>query len=436
MVGGHSDPSETPSDRVIIVKQYNQIMNIRELKRILSAPLRRGKGRGVGVLFLLLLPAATVAQEADPTAPVLEQIEQNNRLLRAVREEVNADLLETKAENNLPDPSVGYTRSYNSRSASQQQDELTVTQGFDFPTAYATRSKYNRLQAEVGERRYAVERRGILLEAKLLCLELIGLNREHELLQMLAVNADSLVALSARRLQSGEATALEVNRARLDLMTLRTELADNASAYRQALQRLTAMNGNAPIGQMVGNAYPGIRPLPTYETLRDEIVPLHRAMRLADAESDAAQKMIDVKRSGWLPRLEVGYKRITSPAEEFNGFTVGTSLPLFSNRGRVKAARARSLSAELKREDTALQVEATLQALYNEARQVEEAMRAYDLPLMDNTFCLLGQALHGGQLSWHEYFVELEALVRRKQSYLQLENRYQRLMAEIYADHL
>lgn len=377
-----------------------------------------------------------MAQTADPIAPILEQIEQNNLELRAVREEVKADLLEVKAGNNLPDPTVGYTRSYRAGNTSVQQDELTVVQGFDFPTAYVARTKYGRQQAGVSEHRYASRRRSVLLEAKLLCLELIGLNREHELLDILTVNADSLAALSARRLESGEATALEVNRARLDLMTLRTELADNAAAHRQALQRLLAMNGNLYIEQMVGRAYPAVSPLPSYEVLRDEVVPLRSELRLADAESHAARQLVNVQRSEGLPKLEVGYKRATSPAEEFNGFIVGGSLPLFSNRGKVKAARARSLSAELRREEVALQLEAGLQALYNEVRQVEEAMRAYDLPLMDSTFCLLGEALHGGQLSWHEYFVELEALVRRKQSYLQLENRYQRLMAEIYADRL
>ncbi len=409
-------------------------MNIYKLIQGLSAPLHKETGKGA--VLLLFLSATAVAQTTDPITPVLEQIEQNNRLLQAVREETKADLLEIKAENNLPDPSVGYTRQYNSGSSSQQQDELTVTQGFDFPTAYMTRGKYNRLQAEVGKQRYATERRNILLQAKLLCLELIGLNREKELLEMLATNADSLVTLSAHRLESGEATALEVNRARLDLMSLRTELADNAAAHREALQHLLAMNGNLYIEQMVGSTYPPLPLLPSYEVIRDEIIPLRSELKLADAETSAARKMVAVSRSGWLPKLEVGYKRSTSPAEEFNGFIIGGSLPIFSNQGKVKAARARSLSAELKREDTALQIEAELQALYNEVRQVEEAMKAYDLPLMDNTFSLLGKALHGGELSWHEYFVELEALVRRKQNFLQLENRYHLLMAEIYADRL
>lgn len=392
--------------------------------------------RNIAIGFMLCLTTTISAQTTNPITPILEQIEQNNRSLKAVREEIKADLLEIKAENNLPDPSVGYTRSYNTENSSVQQDELTVTQGFDFPTTYVTRGKYNRLQTDVSEQRYATARRDILLEANLLCLKLIGLNRENELLQMLTLNADSLVKLSAERLEAGEATALEVNRARLDLMSLRTELADNAAAHREALQRLLAMNGNIYIDQMVGSTYPETPIIPSYETLRDEILPAKSELKLAQAKTEVARKMVSVQRAGWLPKLEVGYKHSTSPTEKFNGFIVGGSLPIFSNRSKVKAAQARSLSAELEREETIFQLEAELQALYNEVRQVEEAMRAYDLPLMDNTFNLLGQALEGGELTWHQYFVELEALVRRKQSYLLLESRYHQLIAEIYADRL
>ena len=102
----------------------------------------------------------------------------------------------------------------------------------------------------------------------------------------------------------------------------------------------------------------------------------------------------------------------------------------------MKAAKARHLSSELRKEELELQVEASLQTLYNEACQVKESMDAYDLPLMDEAFLLLNQALDGGELSWHEYFVEMEIVARRKLEYLKLENRYQKLIAEIYADRL
>lgn len=410
-------------------------MNIYELKQRLFAPLHARRGKG-GSLLLLLLATSAMAQTADPIAPVLEQVEQNNRRLQAARELMKAEVLEAKAGNNLGNPEVNYAHLFNSERGSQQQSELTVVQGFDFPTAYAARSKAARLQGDAAQCAYDVERRNVLLEAKQLCLDLIGLNREAHLLHLLQTHADSLAHLCEERLQQGDATALEVNRAKLDLMALRTELADNAAAHRAALQRLLAMNANVYIDHLVADAYPAVPALPDYETLCDHLVPLNRELQQADAATRVAQKEVSVNRQGWLPHLQVGYRRNTAPTEEFNGFVVGGSIPLFANKGKVKAARARALSAELQREDVAMNVEAALQALYNEARQVEEAMRTYDLPLMHRSFDLLGKALHGGELSWHQYFVELEALVRQGQAYLRLENRYHKVLARIYADRL
>ena len=392
------------------------------------------------ILALLLLTAGAgikaQAPAADPIAPILRQIEQNNRRLQSAREALKADVLEIKSTNNLDNPEVNYAHLFNSDRTSQQQSELTVVQGFDFPTVYAVRSKVNKLEANAAESNYMVERREVLLEAKLLCLDLIGLNREANLLHLLQHHADSLARLCDSRLQAGDASALEANRAKLDLMTIRTELADNAAAHRAALQQLLAMNANVYIDQMVIDAYPTTPTLPDYETLRDELLPQNKQLQQADAATRAAQKQVTVDKQGWLPRLQLGYRRNTAPTEQFNGFVVGGSLPLFANRGKVKASQARVLSAELAKEDAALTVEATLQALYNEAHSLREAMTAYDLPLMQQSFTLLGKALAGGQLTWHEDFVEMEALVRRGQSYIQLENRYQKVVAALYADKL
>lgn len=392
------------------------------------------------ILALLLLTAGAgikaQAPAADPIAPILRQIEQNNRRLQSAREALKADVLEIKSTNNLDNPEVNYAHLFNSDRTSQQQSELTVVQGFDFPTVYAVRSKVNKLEANAAESNYMVERREVLLEAKLLCLDLIGLNREANLLHLLQHHADSLARLCDSRLQAGDASALEANRAKLDLMTIRTELADNAAAHRAALQQLLAMNANVYIDQMVIDAYPATPTLPDYETLRDELLPQNKQLLQADAATRAALKQVTVDKQGWLPRLQLGYRRNTAPTEQFNGFVVGGSLPLFANRGKVRASQARALSAELAKEDAALTAEATLQALYNEAYSLREAMTAYDLPLMQQSFTLLGKALAGGQLTWHEYFVEMEALVRRGQSYIQLENRYQKVVAALYADKL
>lgn len=392
--------------------------------------------KNILAIILWSVTSALPAQVKDPIFHVLEQIEQNNLQLKAARETMKAEVLETKAENNLSNPEVNYAHLFSSQRSGQQQSELTVVQGFDFPTAYSARSKAGALEADARQRSYMVQRREVLLQAKLLCLDLIGLNREANLLTLLQAHADSLAQLCETRLESGDATALEVNRAKLGLMALHTELADNVSAHRTALQSLLAMNANLSIEGMVEDTYPDLPALPDYATLCDEVLPKNRDVQQAEAESKASRKRVSVSRQAGLPKLQVGYRRNTAPAEEFNGFIIGGSIPLFENRNKVKAASARALSAELQKESVTLSAEALLQARYNEAQSLKQAMAAYDLDLMRQSFSLLGQALDGGQLTWHEYFVELEALIRQGQSYLKLENRYQKLLAELFADSL
>lgn len=392
--------------------------------------------KNILAIILWSVASALPAQVKDPIFHVLEQIEQNNLQLKAARETMKAEVLETKAENNLSNPEVNYAHLFSNQRSGQQQSELTVVQGFDFPTAYSARSKAGALEADARQRSYMVQRREVLLQAKLLCLDLIGLNREANLLTLLQAHADSLAQLCETRLESGDATALEVNRAKLGLMALHTELADNVSAHRTALQSLLAMNANLSIEGMVEDTYPAAAALPDYATLCDEVLPKNRDVQQAEAESKASRKNVAVSRQAGLPKLQVGYRRNTAPAEEFNGFIIGGSIPLFENRNKVKAASARALSAELQKESVTLSAEALLQARYNEAQSLKQAMAAYDLDLMRQSFSLLGQALDGGQLTWHEYFVELEALIRQGQSYLKLENRYQKLLAELFADSL
>lgn len=392
--------------------------------------------KNILAIILWSVASALPAQVKDPIFHVLEQIEQNNLQLKAARETMKAEVLETKAENNLSNPEVNYAHLFSSQRSGQQQSELTVVQGFDFPTAYSARSKAGALEADARQRSYMVQRREVLLQAKLLCLDLIGLNREANLLTLLQAHADSLAQLCETRLESGDATALEVNRAKLGLMALHTELANNVSAHRTALQSLLAMNANLSIEGMVEDTYPDLPALPDYATLCDELLPKNHEVQQAEAESKASRKRVSVSRQAGLPKLQVGYRRNTAPAEEFNGFIIGGSIPLFENRNKVKAASARALSAELQKESVTLSTEALLQARYNEAQSLKQAMAAYDLDLMRQSFSLLGQALDGGQLTWHEYFVELEALIRQGQSYLKLENRYQKLLAELFADSL
>lgn len=310
-----------------------------------------------------------------------------------------------------------------------------VTQGFDFPTLYAARNRSGKSQKNVLDRQQQVLRRDILLQAKNLCLDLIRLNQEQQLLAERMKNADALLELFEKRLKEGDANALEVNKIKMERMKVQTEVAQNNAAHRTALQQLLAMNGNMPL-EFAETDYPKVEAIQDYQTLYNEVMQSDADLQVAEATVQAASEEVKVNKQNWLPKLEVGYRRNTSVGEKSNGFLVGGSFPLFSNRKKLKIAKAQALSANLQRDNARLQVEAKVQSQFNEMQQLREAMQAYDVPLMHHTLRLFYDAVTAGQLSIIDFYVEADNVYGNLQSYMTLENQYQKLMADIYKNRL
>ena len=379
-----------------------------------------------------LFSGAVQAQSIDE---ILRSIEQNSPELKSQQQATHAAQMEVQTLNNLEDPSVEYSPFFAKGVEGVASSELVVKQGFDFPTLYAARKKQGKLQQEVLNRRNEMNRREVLLRAKTLCLDLIRLNQEQKLLEQRKKNAEELLALFNERLEKGDANILEVNKIKMERMNVQTEVAQNAAAHRNALQQLLAMNGNLPL-EFACSSYPVLTPVTSYSALYDEVMTTDATLLEADATARAADKELSVNRQNWLPKLEVAYRRNTSLGEKSNGFLVGGSIPLFSKRKRTQIARAQAISAQLQRDDVRLKTEANIQSQFNEIQQLNEAMQAYDIPLMHQTLDLLKQAVTAGQLSIIDYYVEAEGVYRNLQAYMEIDNQYQKLMATIYKNRL
>ena len=385
----------------------------------------------IGVVGLFLAGSL----QAQNIADVLQSIERNNKELQAQLQLTEAAKMEVQTQNSLSDPTIDYSPFFAKGVDGVASSELVVSQEFDFPTLYAARRQSGKLQQEVLDRQQPAVRRSILLDAKNLCLDLIRLNQEKALLDARKKNADELLTLFEKRLQEGDAGILEVNKIKMERMNVQTEVTQNNAAHRTALQSLLAMNGNLPL-EFTADTYPQIEKISDYNALYDEIMLTDADLLASDAAARAAAKEVSVNKQNWLPKLSVGYRRNTSLDEKSNGFLIGGSIPLFSNRKKVKIARAQEVGARLQLDNARLQAEATVQSRYNEVLQLQEAMKAYDVPLMHETLDMLKQAVMAGQLSIIEYYVEVDGVYRNLQAYIQIENQYQKLMADIYKNRL
>ena len=388
--------------------------------------------RKIILTIALGLPMWMQAQSIDQ---VLQSIEQNNKELQSALQLSKAQKMENRTANNLPDPTVSYSSFYKNGAGPGHGTEFVASQGFDFPTQYITRNRQADLANEALDKQQQAVRRDILLKAKTLCLDLVLLNQEKALMDIRKQNADELEALYAKRLEAGDANILEVNKIKMERMNVLTEVAQNAAAHRSALQSLLAMNGNMPL-EFADTQYPEVREILDFNTLRDEVMASDFDLQALSFATKAAEKQVSVNKQDWLPKLQAGFRRNTDSEMSMNGFVVGGSIPLFSNRKKVQIAKAQALSAQLMQEDARLEVENNLMALYNEMQQLKEAMNAYDVPLLHKSLDILKQALKEGQISLIEYFVEAESVYQNLQARMQLENQYQKVMASIYKNEL
>lgn len=417
--------------------------------------MKRVIGYIIGGAFIAFTGGAQAQESAHPTqengisarnsnlsAPagsieqVLRHIEENNKEIQANAQLISSQKLEAKTDNNLADPTLSYAHLWGAKDKNETIGELVVSQSFDFPSLYVTRNKLNRLKAGAYDSQAGVFRQDKLLAAKEVCLDIIMLRQQREILQERLRNAEELAKMYARRLQTGDANALETNKINLELLNVKTEASLNETALRNKLQELETMNGNVPV-VFEESRYPAV-PFPgDYQVLKSEVMSTDRGLAALGNESLAARKQISVNKSQWLPKLELGYRRNTETGIPFNGVVVGVSFPLFENRNKVKIAKAQALNVELQRDNAALQVESELAQLYREAKALHQSMEEYQKTFQSQQdLALLKEALAGGQISMIEYFVEVSVIYQSHQNYLQLENQYQKAMAKIYKSTL
>jgi outer membrane protein TolC len=382
-----------------------------------------------------VLTVGTYAQTPSSLEGILKSVAEHNTELRALQSAATAEKAENRSENNLEDPTVDYLRQHNTLDG-EHSTEFNAIQSFDFPTQYVTRHRAITLRNEVVDRQYEAARREVLLQAKQLCLQMIYLNRQRVLLDQRLTNAEAMEKHAATRLATGDANILEMNKVKMERMNVNAERVKNVSEYRAALQQLLALNGNQPL-EFDGTEYPAVDSRSTdYNTLHDLALTGDATLEATALQSRAAEKQVNVDRQGWLPKLSVGFRRNTTSVDADNGLYVGASIPIFQNRKKVAAAKARAVEARLTQQSQNEKAEAQFQSLYNEMQQLRAALEAYDIPLMYSTLDVLKKAFGEGELSVIEYFTEMECIYQNLMAHGEVEFRYNQLAAELTKNEL
>ena len=384
------------------------------------------------VAALAMMSGAAMGQTSIDE--VLRSVEANNRDLRANAQLVQSQKLEARTENNLPDPSVSYSHFWGNKEGMGFTGEFVASQGFDFPTLYAKRSKLMRAKSAGFDRQAMALRQDVLLQAKNICLDLVLLNQQKNLLETRLANAERLSALFATRLERGDANIIETNKIDLELLNAKTEARMNETSRVAKLKELATLNGGVPI-EFNDTVYslPDNAAL-SFDEIRGEALEADPQLSALRSEQLVAQRQLSVSKANGLPGFEVGYRmNPASGGNRYNGFLFGVTIPLFSNRNKVKQAKAQTRFADMQLESASFTVENGLRQLFDQAMSLRQSIDEYaDLLGRQNNIGLLNKAIEAGQISMIEYIVDVTTYYQSVQNYMQLQNEYQKAIAGLY----
>ncbi len=128
----------------------------------------------------------------------------------------------------------------------------------------------------------------------------------------------------------------------------------------------------------------------------------------------------------------MGYVHETEGDENFNGFSVGLTLPVFSTRNNKKAAEAEALARSYELDGLRLARRSAIISDVRSAAKMKRQIDAYhEIFEKDDYLALLERAYRGGQMSQHVYLGEVNDYLRLCMDHLAMLLNYHRTLATL-----
>lgn len=381
-------------------------------------------------LSLIVFVVNANAQSTIDT--VLAEISKNNKTILANEQHWEAQKLHYKTGLLPHNPAVNYDYMAGSPATAGNQTDFTITQAFDFPTAYIKRKQVSQQKIAQAESQLVSARQNILLEAKKICIELVYLNKLRSRLSQQKQNTEKLLNDFQLKLNKGEGNILDVNKAQLQLIEINKEFRQNLSSINQLNQKLTGLNGgNAVI--FTDTIYLSLPGIPAFEQLEKEIEASDPARKFLEQEKVVNQKQVELHKAMSLPKWETGYHYQGILGQTFRGVHFGITIPLWENKNSVKTQQANLLFADLNLQDHRNEHYYGIKQLYEKYSGLKNTLDEYQttFAVLNNT-ALLNKSLSLGQISTIEYFMEMNYYNNAFNNYLQVEREFYEVVAELF----
>lgn len=382
---------------------------------------------------LLLLYTSFSALGQESISSILSAIEANNPTLLSLQSHLEFEKAEARAGNYLENPTVEFGR-FPSVGGTGVKTVYGVSQGFDFPTAYAKRKNLASQTVKGAELAYRLARREILLEAKQLIIEKAVVTKMLSEAQKRSDLAKAMEQIFERKVAAGLVGILDLNNARMRSAEASQRQNELDARIRVLDYKILAMNGMKPLesnGVLFSISFPS----------KDSLLSAYKQkdlrFGLAQAQVDMARATLAAVRHEALPKFEIGFESEQANDEHFRGIKAGVTIPLWADTGKKRAARARFSAANAAYTDTNYQLTAEFEHKFMETESLNERYRASVLALDGyKNIDLLKKAVELGEISIVDFYTEVSFLYEFTDHSLELELELAKAIADLLSFEL
>jgi len=375
------------------------------------------KQRHILSWFLLIGTVISVRAQFPAPDTLLKEVLENNKALIASRELYQVAILEAGTGNTPPDPEIEFGYLPGKPSSLGNKIDFSVSQQMDFPTAYIHKSRLRKINNSRSELEYVISRQKILLQAQQLWIERLHLNQHEKLLLKRLHQAEVINDHFQKKLNSGEVGHLAFSQSTIQLAALQSEYEQVIAEIKSNQLALNEISGGTEL-EIKDTLFP--RPV---TIIHDSLLHAYKVgpeMQLYQHELQSKEEQKNLTVSQNLPKLSAGYYSESVIDEQFRGFKVGVTVPLWENANQIKRAKSEVIFAEADADryryhqrKEVMQNLHQLESLKSRAKTLEKALD------IGNSTELLALALKSGEISLSEYFYASDFYFRNEQLLLQ-----------------
>lgn len=394
--------------------------------------IHRMASRAVAALSLLAVPVNSVAQKNGDFSlrAAIALAQENNPQLVALRHQIAAAKGRAWTTWWLTDPDLSLEWEGVPRGAGLgkfDERKLALTQEIEFPTNIFWRNRFAGREVEATAQRYEQGKLEIRAAAIAAYTQFLASRRGLALSNERVELAQEFLDKAEIRRRAGEAPAIEIVRARVELAQAQIELRNFESAYITTQAQLNTVLGRNPEQEILATDSLLYHQFDlSLSTLKQQALAEHPRLREANALVGAASHLRKLAWGSLLPAVEVtAFRHNIGGNPNFYGAAIGLKVPLwfaFRQRGEIQEASALLASQENQRANTKLQLLAAIESAFAAFEATRRQAESYATGLLDQASEVYRIALRSYETGEAGYLQLLEAqrtLIEVRQGYIE-----------------